>query len=371
MFSRVFISASRRRPRRFVRGHDAGAMRIVLVSESFYPAVDGTTTTVRAVADRLVDTGHRVLVIAPGPGLASYRGCRVERISRPGRSEQVRRALESFHPDLVHVSSPGAVGRRALKHAGALGVPTVLVQQSPVADLSADYWRSGTAARADRVLVTARWMRHRLADLGIPSRLWTPGVDADAFTPALRDPAVRANWARRDEVLVGYVGALRNRHDVRRLAEVGSVPGTRLVVVGEGPQREWLRGQLPTAKLLGPQATGALASTMANLDVLVHPGVAETCCHPLREAAASGIPVVAPAAGGAPDVVRPLETGVLYDPDDPRGLVAALDRVVADRRRDLLGRHARMLATQRGWALAVDELVTSHYLPLVGTPSAA
>jgi len=41
-------------------------MRIALVSESFYPAVDGTTTTVRAVADRLVDTGHQVLVVAPG-----------------------------------------------------------------------------------------------------------------------------------------------------------------------------------------------------------------------------------------------------------------------------------------------------------------
>ncbi len=346
-------------------------MRIALVSESFYPAVDGTTTTVRAVADRLVDTGHQVLVITPGPGLATYRGCRVERISRPGRSEQVRQALESFGPDLVHLASPGGVGRRALKHAASLGLPSVLVQQSPVADLAADYWRSSTAARADRVLVTARWVRHRLADLGVPSRLWTPGVDSATFDPALRDPAVRANWARHDEVLVGYVGALRNRHDVRRLAEVGAVAGTRLVVVGEGPQREWLRGQLPTAKLLGPQATGTLASTMANLDVLVHPGVTETCCHPLREAAASGVPAVAPDAGGAPDVVRPLETGVLYDPEDPRGLVAALDRVVADRRRELLGRHARMLAVQRDWAAAVDELVASHYLPLVGTPTAA
>ena len=43
------------------RGH-RGGMRITLVTETFFPAVDGTTTTVKAVADRLVDTGHDVQV---------------------------------------------------------------------------------------------------------------------------------------------------------------------------------------------------------------------------------------------------------------------------------------------------------------------
>ena len=346
-------------------------MRIALVTESFHPAVDGTTTTVRAVADRLVDTGHQVLVVAPGPGLPTYRGCRVARIDRPGRGAKVRSALAGFGPDLVHVASPGPVGRRALEQARALRVPSLQVQQTPVPDLGADHWRSSTAARADRVLVTARWMRSQLADLGVPSRTWAPGVDVRTFDPALRDPAVRTGWARHGEVLVGYVGSLRNRHDVRRLAEAGTLPGTRLVVVGEGPLEAWLRSRLPNARLVGPLATGALARVMANLDVLVHPGLTETCCHPLREAGASGVPVVAPAAGGAPDVVRPLETGLLHDPDDPRGLLRALDAVVADSNRALLGHHARRLAGQRTWADAVDELVDGHYRPLVTAPNAA
>ena len=278
------------------------------------------------MADRLVDTGHQVLVVAPGPGLATYRGCRVARIGKPGRSEQVLVALADFGTDLVHVTSPGPVGRRALKHARALHIPSLLVQQTPVPDLGADYWRTSLARRADQVVVTARWMRTRLADLGVTAPVWTPGVDTRTFSPTLRDPAVRANWARNGEVLVGYVGGLRNRHDVRRLAELGSVRGSRLVVVGDGPQRHWLETQLPTARFLGPLGSGALASTLANLDVLVHPGLTETCCHALREAAASGVPVVAPAAGGATDAVRPMETGLLHDPRDPRGLVRALRR---------------------------------------------
>ena len=147
--------------------------------------------------------------------------------------------------------------------------------------------------------------------------------------------------------------------------------GSRLVVVGDGPQRRWLEAQLPNARFLGPLETGPLASTLANLDVLVHPGLTETCCHALREAAASAVPVVAPASGGAIDVVRPMESGLLHDPRDPRGLVRALDAVVADRHRALLGEHGRMLAEWRTWADAVDELVTDHYLPLLDASRAA
>ena len=54
-------------------------MRVALVTESFYPAVDGTTTTVKAVADRLVDTGHEVTLLAPGPGLSSVGDSRYAR----------------------------------------------------------------------------------------------------------------------------------------------------------------------------------------------------------------------------------------------------------------------------------------------------
>ena len=151
----------------------AGRVRIALVTESFYPAVDGTTTTLKAVADRLVDTGHEVRIIAPGPGLTRYRGSQVVRLrplDKPGG--QVRDALAAYRPDLVHVTSPGTVGRKALKHAQRLGLPSVVVQQSPVPDLVADYWRAKVADRADRVLVTAPWMLARTAALGVRAHLW-------------------------------------------------------------------------------------------------------------------------------------------------------------------------------------------------------
>lgn len=339
-------------------------MRIALVTETFYPAVDGTTTTLKAVADRLVDLGHTVRIIAPGPGLTSYRTSQVVRV-RPleATGPQVRAALDQFAPDLVHVTSPGALGRKALKHTHREAIPSVVVEQSPVFDLSADYWRSRVAERTDRVLVTSSWMVERMTEFGVRSQLWRPGVDARAFTPDLRDSWLHDSWSRArsqsgPQVVVGYVGSLQKRHAVRRLAELGRISGIRPVIIGGGSQREWLESRLAGAKFTGPLSTGDLTIAMPTLDVLVHPGDHETCSHALREAGAAGVPVIAPRSGGAVDVVRHLENGLLYDPADHRGLGRAVEALAADRHRALMGVVGRERALERTWSAAVDELMT-------------
>ena len=347
-------------------------MRIALVTESFYPAVDGATTTVKQVADLLVDAGHELLLVAPAPGLSSYRGARIARIAAPDTGQrsgpQILSALAGFAPDLVHVTSPGRVGRKALKHASRLGFPTLLVEQSHVPAAAVEPWLRRSRSRADHAVVTSRWMHAELAAAGIePPPVWSPGVDLAAYGPQLRDDRLHARWSRQRDrggarVVVGHVGALRRRHAVRRLVEVDRVPGTRLVVVGDGPQRRWLADRIPDAAFTGTLTGGDLATAVASLDVLVHPGEHETCCHVLREAAASGVAVVAPASGGTLDAVRQERTGLLYDPADPRGLRRAVATLVGDAGlRAELGKHARTRAENRSWKAAVDELVAVHY----------
>ncbi len=334
--------------------------RIALVTEKFYPAVDGTTTTLKQVADHLIDAGHEVLIVAPGPGLSTYRRSHVARIrplDKPGR--QVREALEKFQPDLVHVTSPATLGRKALKHAQRLDVPTLVVQHA----------LPQVAVRADRIVATSSFLAERLGELGVDARVWEPGADTRAFNPDLRDQWLHDKWSRvrsRDgrQVVVGYAGSLHKRHGVRRLAELAEVAGIRLVVIGEGPQRVWLERHLPKAKFTGALATGDLAAALASLDLLVHPGEEESCCHALREGAATGLPVVAPRAGGAPGVVRALETGLLYDPASPTGLRRAVEAVAGDRHRALMGARARELST-RSWSAACSELVSEHYDPVL------
>jgi len=362
-------------------------MRVALVTDSLFAgdsAGRGATTTIKAVADRLLETGHDVCFIAPGPGLTSYKRSRIVRVSplaKPGG--QVRAALEAFSPDVVQVVNPGRLGRKALKHGRALGVRTVVLQQSPVTEATADYWRSRVADRADSLVVTAHWMVERLSHAGITAGYWAPGVDAAAFSPAMRDERLHDRWARVRHtptpgglVVVGYVGALTKSHGVRQLAALNLLRGIRPVIVGDGAQRSWLYDRLPSAAFSGALSnglstglgTGELGVAMASLDVLVHPGQHEASGHVLREAAASGLPIVAPRSGAALDVVRHLETGMLYEPDDAWGLPEAVAAVVADPQRRMLGAQGREQVRDRDWATAVDELVERHYRRRPMTP---
>lgn len=340
-------------------------MRIAVSAEAFYPATDADTRTAKALVDHLVDRGHDVLVLAPAPGLADYRRQQVARINvREGRGAQVRTALAAFGPDHLLALSPTRIGRKALKHANGLGVPTLVVQAAPVGPLDAEVWSRSVAPRADQVVATAGWMVERCRELGSPAaQLWLPGVDTDAFSPALRDEQLHGTWARArsksgPRVVVGHAGPLKRSLGVRRLADVARVPGGRLVVIGEGKQQTWLATQVPDAKLTGHLLEADLATALASLDVLVQPSGLETCGHLIRAGMASGVPVVAPATGGAELLLRDGDTGLLHDPRSPGALRKAVATLLADGDlRERIGRAARAEAERRDWAAAATDLI--------------
>jgi phosphatidylinositol alpha 1,6-mannosyltransferase len=368
-------------------------MRVAIVSESFFPQVNGVTNTVRHVVDRLLATGHEPLIIAPGPGLCDYRGIPVVRTRsvalpsykafRVGLPDaDVERALAWFQPDVVHLASPFLLGAWGARAARRLGAPSLAVYQTDVGGFARQYGVPGRRAvdgwvgrlhrGVGRTLVPSRSARDHLASLGVPDlHLWGRGVDLDLFGPQHRDSELRDAWLRpRDgdqpSLVVGYVGRLALEKQVRRLAALSGVPGVRLVAVGDGPERAWLRERLPEARLTGQLCGRELAAAFASLDVFVHPGEHETFCQTVQEAQASGVPVVVPAAGGPLDLVEHEVTGLLYDPADPGSLRRTVERAVADPLlRHRLASAGRSRVLDRSWARLVDELVQVHYAELV------
>ncbi|MGA9746292.1 MAG: glycosyltransferase family 1 protein, partial [Nocardioides sp.] len=331
-------------------------MKVAIVTESFLPTVNGVTNTVRHCVDRLLARGHEVLVVAPAPGLSSYREARVVRVRSLGvpgyRSfpiglpdRAVHRALADFAPDVVHLASPFSLGAVGLRAARRLGLPTVAVYQTDVAGFARQYGVPGDALldrwvghlhrRADRNLAPSSAAATFLRGLGVDDvHLWRRGVDLSLFDPRHRNDAVHAQWSRRSSgdprLVVGYVGRLAAEKEVRRLVEVAQVPGVRVVVVGDGPERSWLERHLPDAVFTGMRSGVALAEAFASLDVFVHTGTHETFCQTVQEAQASGVPVVAPSAGGPLDLVRHGVNGLLFDPDDPRSLRRSVARLMGD-----------------------------------------
>ncbi|MEV4443806.1 glycosyltransferase, partial [Streptomyces sp. NPDC049577] len=221
-------------------------------------------------------------------------------------------------------------------------------------------------AAADRTLAPSVAAARDLTAHGVPRvRLWPRGVDSERFHPSRRDLDLRRALAPGGELIVGYVGRLAPEKRVELLAPVCALPGVRVVIAGDGPHAARLRTALPGARFLGTLTGDELARIVASLDVFVHTGAHETFCQAVQEAQASGVPVIAPAAGGPLDLVDHARTGLLVRPHDPEALRdAVLTLESARRRRADYGRAARASVLGRTWTAVGDQLL-SHYTQLL------
>src|SRR5262249_54797757 len=153
--------------------------------------------------------------------------------------------------------------------------------------------------------------------------VWSRGVDAEWFSPDRRRDELRDDLLAGGEVLALYVGRLspEKRLDTLLTAFVracDAVPGLRLLVVGDGPARAALERAAPEGvRFVGELHGEALAAVFAAADIFGFPSTTDTFGQVLLEAGASGLPVVAAAAGGAVDLVRDGVTGILVRPNDP------------------------------------------------------
>jgi phosphatidylinositol alpha 1,6-mannosyltransferase len=357
-------------------------VKVAVVTESFLPHVNGVSNSVCRVLEHLERRGHDAVVVAPGRGPAQYAGAVVRwqpslpmpgyrqvRLGLAGR-DHLARLLTEEAADVVYLASPFVLGLPAAQAAAAVRLPCVAVYQTDVAGFAARYhlgaaeslaWRRIGAIhrRASLTLAPSSAAMLALRRHGVPRvALWRRGVDAERFHPRCRDAVLRRRLAPRGEILVGYVGRLAAEKQVEDLRVLADLPGVRLVVIGDGPERRALERRLPGASFLGFLDGDALPQAVASLDVAVHPGPHETFCQSVQEALACGVPTVAVAAGGPLDLVVPGHTGLLYAPGDLPGLRAAVRALAADpAARAGMGVAARASVAARTWAGVGDTLL--------------
>ncbi|MBC9718521.1 glycosyltransferase family 1 protein [Streptomyces sp. TRM66268-LWL] len=370
-------------------------MRVVIVTESFPPDVNGVAHCALQTARHLVRRGHDPLVVAPDhrlPLADSDAPCPVVRVPSmplPGYpqvrvalpSRRGMAALVSHRAELVHLASPFVLGVRAMAAASRLDIPAVAVYQTDLAGYARTYVGAGEAAAwrriravhkaADRTLAPSGTALRDLVAHGVPRvALWPRGVDTARFDPALRDEELRRRYAPNGELIVGYVGRLAPEKQVGLLAEVCRMDGVRVLVTGDGPSEPALRAALPGAHFLGRRTGDELARIFASLDLFVHTGPYETFCQTVQEAMASGVPVIAPAAGGPLDLVAHGRTGLLVPPGDAAGFREAVWALAADPgRRAAYGRAGRTMVRGRTWEAVGDQLL-GHYAEVLGARAA-
>jgi glycosyltransferase involved in cell wall biosynthesis len=334
---------------------DRMALRVAVVTETYPPEINGVALTLQRLVEHMQARGHTLQLVRPrqsraeplglmpgvaGAGAASQdmeqvlcRGLPIPRYPhlRMGLPQlrPLARLWSLQRPDLVHIATEGPLGWSALRVARRLRLPVSTDFRTNFHAYSEHYglgWLHRPVAAylrkfhnsADCTMVPSLDLQATLAQQGFERlHVVQRGIDTAQFSPTLRSEALRAQWGVQPHDLVAlYVGRLAPEKNLdllvrswRAMAEVR--PGTRLVVVGDGPSAQALQAQCPEALLLGARRGAELAACYASADVFVFPSVTETYGNVVPEAMASGLAVMAFNYAAAASLVEHGENGWL------------------------------------------------------------
>ena len=328
----------------------------MIVSDAWYPQVNGVVRTLGTLAEILRARGYVVEVIGPErfatvpmPGYASIRLAVL-----PGR--RLAQLVRAFAPDALHVATEGPLGIAARHIALARGwrfttsFHTRFAEylhartRTPVA-LSYAWLRRFHGAASGTMVATAS-LREDLAARGFRNlRPWTRGVDLACFQA---EPKETWPYPRPVFLNVGRVAVEKNLPAFLAL----DLPGSK-VVVGDGPQRASLERRFPGAHFVGERHGESLARAFAGADAFVFPSRTDTFGLVLLESLACGTPVAAYPVTGPKDV---LAGGIVGALDQDLG-TAALRALRMDRAA------CRAHAERFSWAACADAFVV-HLVPV-------
>jgi alpha-1,6-mannosyltransferase len=381
-------------------------MRIVRLANFVMPRSGGLRTALRCLGAGYLAAGHEPILIVPGDQESdvdneSGRVITLPGVALPGTGgyrvllgrNRLAQLLAELKPDRIEVSD-----RFTLRWTGAwarsAGVPSVMVSHESLAGLLAvwraprvlrrliaDVLNARTARTYDRIVCTTGWAAGEFARIGATNVVRVPlGVDLAAFQPGLRDPGLRATFARHDQILIVHCGRLSPEKRPQRSVEAlrslhaAGVPAV-LVIAGDGPLRSTLERRaagLPV-HFVGFLDRARVAALLATADVVVAPGPVETFGLAALEALACGTPAVVSAESALPEVVG--EAGVAVPASacsagSPGGKVSgrrAAGEAFAAGIRAVLARPererraaARARAERFGWPVAVAGFLAAH-----------
>jgi glycosyltransferase involved in cell wall biosynthesis len=301
-------------------------MRIMIVTDAWFPQTNGVVSTLAQTAAWLGRFGHEIRVLTPkdfrSVGCPTYPEVRLSLFPY----KKVERDILAFAPQMLHIATEGPLGLSARRFCLRWGVrfttsyhtqfPQYVRARFPI-PLKVSY----AALRrfhgaAVRCMVSTASMRKELTARGFSNLAhWQRGVDTEKFRPRPKD---LFDLPRPIAAYVGRVAIEKNIDAFLGMPWTGSK-----VVIGDGPERTRLQQKYPTAIFTGYKFGDELASHLAAADVMVFPSRTDTFGLVNLEAMACGVPVAAYPVTGPIDVIEDGVTGAL-DNDLGQAAVRAL-----------------------------------------------
>lgn len=334
-------------------------MHILLVSDAWYPQINGVVRTLDTTRKIVEEKGHTFSRITPDMFDVNMPMPMYQEIGLalfwPGEvSRRIKKVIEEKGAiDAIHVATEGPLGMAARAFCQRNKVPFTTSFHTKLAEYINE--RTGVPAEwlwrwlewfhrpAQRVLVTNKGMADELAGFGIKhTHLWPRGVDLEQFHPSKKPSSHAADLARPIFVYVGRVAVEKNIESFLNL----DLPGTKMVV-GSGPSLDSLKTKFTDAVFTGPLHGDELAAAYADADVFVFPSKTDTFGLVLLEACAAGTPVAAYPVTGPKDVITDPKAGTLRE-DLHEACMTSLD---------LKSEDARSYAENFSWEAATDTFI--------------
>ena len=347
------------------------AMKILMVSDVYFPRVNGVSTSIQTFRSELAALGHEVDLIAP-----DYPSCYAEdshtlrvpsrfipldpedRMMKPREVRALMPRLREKRYDLVHIQTPFVAHYLGIEIADALGLPRVetyhtffeeyLFHYVPVLPkgilraLSRRFSRK-QCNRMNALIVPSSAMRDKLGEYGVqaPMHVIPTGIPMAEFTEGDGDVFRLRHGIEKDRPMLLFVGRVAYEKNIdfllRALEQaLPHVPDLLLMIAGEGPALDSLRKLAAKRKLQGHvQFVGyldrrdALLDCYRAADAFVFASRTETQGLVLLEAMALGVPVISTAVMGTRDIVGP-KRGALVPEDDEADFARNIVKLMGD-----------------------------------------
>ena len=323
---------------------------IAIVTDAWFPQVNGVVRTLSRTKNLLEERGHRVEVISPD-GYRSipcptYPEIRLALFA----ARSVKKRLTALKPDAVHIATEGPLGLAARRWCRRNRLPFTTSYHTRFPEyvrlrlpipLAWSYaflrWFHGPA---HRMLVATQSMENELVERGFKNiGRWSRGVDLELFRPDTQ------RIAPAEPVLL-YVGRVAPEKNIEAFLSA-KVPGLKRVI-GGGPQLAELQATYPDVEFVGYLHGEELAAAMRDADCFVFPSLTDTFGLVVLEAMASGVPVAAFPAPGPIDLVQNGHNGFLSDELE----VAIREALTVDRSA------CRAFAETFSWARCTDQFAS-------------
>ena len=374
-------------------------MRVLFISDVYFPRVNGVSTSIRTFRDDLGRCGIGTTLVAPEYGVPSDDRdpdlVRVSGAGVPGDPEDRRmhwgalkralRALSGEDFDLVHIHTPFVAHYAGVWYARRIGVPCIATYHTffeeylhhylpilprRVGRFIAQHFTRSQCRDVRGLIAPSEPMRDVLQAYGVttPIHVLPTGLPADRFLAGKPERFRELVGLPPDRPLVTYVGRVAHEKNIEFLVDVfakvrRTIPNALFIIAGEGPARESLR-QLVARKGLADEVrfVGYLDRNTTLLDcyaaasVFVFASRTETQGLVLLEAMAQGTPVVSTAELGTKFVLKD-GAGVLVVPERVEEFAAAVVRVLEDP-----GLHAMLAESGREYSLTWSSLTLAQRL---------